>query len=75
MGAVEADAPTGETIDVGRLDDRMAVGAKIGVEVVDDDEKDVPRRWSLPVGLWSRGGARERGEGKDGQPAEAMHHG
>jgi len=41
IGAFEPRAAPGERIDVGRLDEGVAVAAEVGVEIVGDDEEDV----------------------------------
>lgn len=52
---IEARAACGETINVRRLDDRIAITAQLGAQVVRDDEEDVVL-WSLRRGnrLWRR---------------------
>lgn len=49
VGAIEPDSARGEPVEVRRLDQRMALGAEIEVEIVGHDEQDVRRPRRLPL--------------------------
>jgi len=65
--AVEANAASGETVNVWRVNQRLAVAIQIGIQVIDDDPEDVVARESAADARdWSRtrNGEKARADGE-----------